>query len=179
MLKNTAREYGADEHSAHWFATTHWSVVLAANEADLPHAVEALEKLCRTYWYPIYAYVRRAGCRSEDAQDLTQGFFARLLQRKDINTVEPHKGKFRTFLLVALNHFLVDEARRAKSEKRGGGKALLSLDDEQAEDRYLLEAASELTQEKAFDQRWAVAVLDRAAARPREGIYLRWQVPAL
>jgi RNA polymerase sigma factor (sigma-70 family) len=156
------------EANAEIFATTHWSVVLAAKDNSTPAAREALERLCRTYWYPLYSYIRRAGYHADDAQDLTQSFFARLLASNSLASVLPEKGKFRSFLLTALNHSLVDEARRAKAGKRGGGQTLFSLDDDEAESRYQLEPASELTAERIFDQRWAVAVLDHAIARLRE-----------
>src|SRR2546427_5730017 len=105
-----------------WFATTHWSVVLAAGQTTSPQAEEALEKLCRAYWYPLYAYVRRQGHSPHDAQDLTQGFFARLLEKNWVGAADRQKGKFRSFLLSALNHFLGDQRDRANAVKRGGGK---------------------------------------------------------
>src|SRR5512135_2253240 len=107
------------------FATTHWSVVLAAADERTPEAAAALERLCRTYWYPLYAYVRRAGYSPADAQDLTQEFFGRLLARRSLTRVAPEKGKFRSFLLGALRHFLSDERDRASAVKRGGGKEVL------------------------------------------------------
>src|SRR6185503_1424448 len=109
------------------FATTHWSVVLAAREPDSALALEALEKLCRIYWYPIYAYLRRRGRGEQDAQDLTQGFFAQLLERRSIQGVEREKGKFRSFLLASLNYYLSDERDRANAQKRGGGREVFSL----------------------------------------------------
>src|SRR5512143_869542 len=121
------------------FATTHWSVVLAAANQDTPEAAAALESLCRTYWYPLYAYVRREGYSPADAQDLTQEFFARLLARNSFAGVAPERGKFRSFLLVVLRHFLSDQRDRASAAKRGGGQEVLSLDAEEAEGRYRLE----------------------------------------
>ena len=101
------------------FVTTHWSVVLAAGQRTTPHAAEALEKLCRTYWYPLYAFVRRQGRSPEDAQDLTQGFFAHLLRKDFLSGVGPEKGRFRSFLLACLKHFLADEWEKARTAKRG------------------------------------------------------------
>src|SRR2546428_4963394 len=109
------------------FATTHWSVVLTAGETSSPQAAEALEKLCRVYWYPLYAYVRRQGHSPHDAQDLTQEFFSRLLEKNYLGSVVREKGKFRSFLLAALSHFLSKERERANAAKRGGGKIVLSL----------------------------------------------------
>src|SRR5881227_3320946 len=110
---------------AHWFTTTHWTLVLAAGQNASAEAEAALEGLCRTYWYPLYAYVRRKGHSPHDAQDLTQEFFARLLAKNYLATVGREKGKFRSFLLAALNHFMADERDRAMAAKRGGGKALI------------------------------------------------------
>ena len=150
------------------FSTTHWSVVLTAGKTDVPQAAHALEKLCRTYWYPLYAYVRRRGYGSEDAQDLTQGFFARLLDQNYPAQADRAKGKFRSFLLLTLNHFLSDERERAVARKRGGGQTLISLDDSEAEERYGLEIADErLSPEKLFERRWAEAILGQALDRLR------------
>ncbi len=125
------------------FTTTHWSVVQAA-----PESASALETLCCTYWYPLYAYVRRRGRSPEEAEDLTQEFFARLLAGKDLSGVDRAKGKFRSFLLAALNHFLANEWDRATAAKRGGNHVLISLDDDNAEERYRMEPAVEVTPEK-------------------------------
>ena len=138
-----------------WFDTTHWSVVVAAGHDSSPGAQEALEKLCHTYWYPLYAYVRREGYSADDAQDLTQGFFARFLEKDYLAQVDREKGKFRSFLLAALRHFLSDERDRARAVKRGGGQILLSRDAEEAEDRYQREPADELSPERIFERRWA------------------------
>src|SRR6478672_8346050 len=110
------------------FATTHWSVVLAAQNVDPPRAREALELLCRTYWYPLYAYLRRRGYSEHDAQDLTQGFVVQLLERRSLERVGPHKGKFRSFLLASLNYFLADQRDQNQAQKRGGGRELSSLE---------------------------------------------------
>jgi RNA polymerase sigma-70 factor (ECF subfamily) len=149
------------------FATTHWSVVLAAGRHDSPQAAEALEKLCRTYWYPLYAYVRRRGYTPEDAEDLTQDFFAQLLRKNYPARANNLKGKFRTFLFHTLNQFLADQRERAMTLKRGGGQKFISLDAPTPEDRYQLEVADELTPEKLFERRWARTILDRALERLR------------
>ncbi len=150
------------------FTATHWSVVLAARDGASTLAAQALEKLCRTYWYPLYAYVRRNGCSREDAQDLTQGFFTHLLQRSFLENVGPQKGKFRSFLLAALKHFLSDEWDKSRAAKRGGGQTFISLDDHNAEELYLLEPDSAMTAEKIFEQRWALTLLAQALARLRD-----------
>ncbi|MHC1764793.1 MAG: RNA polymerase sigma factor [Verrucomicrobiia bacterium] len=148
--------------SAPLFTTTHWSVVLAARPGDSSKAAEALERLCRTYWYPLYAYVRRHGYSPEDAQDLTQEFFARLLAKDYLAAVQPAKGKFRWFLLSALKRFLVNARERAMARKRGGGRAPVPFDGEKAEDRYRLEAADHLSPDKLFDRAWAANQIDAA-----------------
>jgi DNA-directed RNA polymerase specialized sigma24 family protein len=148
--------------------TTHWSVVLAAGNTESPQASEALEKLCQAYWYPLYAYVRRKGYSTEDAQDLTQEFFARLLARNYLTVADRNKGKFRSFLLGSLEHFLAREWTKAHAQKRGGGRSNFSLNQRDAENRYLLEPAHALTAEKIFDRRWATTLLDQAMARLRD-----------
>jgi len=147
------------------FTTTHWSVVLTAGEEQSPQAAQALATLCRTYWYPLYAYIRRRGYSPEDAQDLTQEYFARLLKRNYPAQADRAKGKFRSFLLLTLNHFLSDDHERATTRKRGGGQPTVSLDGLNSEDRYRLEIADELSPEKLFERRWAQTVLDQALAR--------------
>jgi RNA polymerase sigma factor (sigma-70 family) len=142
------------------FVTTHWSVVLAAGRRDTTRACAALEKLCQTYWYPLYAYVRRRGYSPEDAQDLTQDFFLRLLEHNAVATVAPEKGRFRSFLLASLNHFLADEWDKSRAQKRGGGK-VFSLDFQTAEARLVEHPAAELTPEQAFEHRWAIALLEQ------------------
>jgi RNA polymerase sigma-70 factor (ECF subfamily) len=150
------------------FATTHWSVVLQAGESHSTQGTEALEKLCRTYWYPLFAFIRRQGRTEEDAKDLTQEFFARLLERKDFQHVEARKGKFRTFLLAALSHFLSNERDYAQAAKRGGGKTIISLDEMTPGQLRRFEPASNLSPDKLFDQRWALTLLELAVARLRE-----------
>jgi RNA polymerase sigma factor (sigma-70 family) len=151
-----------------WFTTTHWSVVLSARDQDSPQAAAALEKLCRTYWYPLYAYVRRQGHNEPSAKDLTQEFFVRLLQKHRLDHVQREKGRFRSFLLASLKHFLTDEWDKARAQKRGSGQTLLSLDDDTAEDRYRLEPADTMTADKLFEQRWALTLLDQAKTRLKE-----------
>jgi len=141
------------------FRTTHWSVVLAARTGADSRATAALETLCRAYWYPLYAFVRRQGYAPEDAQDLTQGFFARLLEKEYLTAVNPAKGRFRSFLLAALKHFLADARDRSRAQKRGDGRSPVSLDAQAAEARFRLEPAHELTPEKLFERRWALSLL--------------------
>ena len=148
-----------------WFTTTHWTVILAAAGPTAPEASEALEKLCRAYWYPLYAYVRRRGYAPHDAQDLTQEFFARLLARNFLQGVAADKGRFRSFLLASLNHFLADEWDKARAQKRGGNQFHLSLDATTGEDRYQLEPADDFNAEKLFERRWAAALLEQARSR--------------
>lgn len=150
------------------FVTTHWTVVLAAGRVGSPQANVALEELCRTYWYPLYAYVRRHGHSREDAEDLTQGFFARLLEKNYLEGISSDGGKFRSFLLVALKRFLANEWDRANRQKRGGGAPPLSLDWQEAEERYQITPANNLSPDKLFDRAWATVVLERVIMRLRD-----------
>jgi RNA polymerase sigma-70 factor (ECF subfamily) len=150
------------------FVTTHWSVVLSARQKDSPQSAAALETLCRTYWYPLYAYVRRQGHSPPDAQDLTQEFFARLLQKDYLKAAAREKGQFRTFLIVALKRFLANEWDRLRAQKRGGGQPLLSFDTELAEQRYRVESVEGATADRIFERRWALTLLDRTMTRLRE-----------
>jgi RNA polymerase sigma factor (sigma-70 family) len=148
------------------FATTHWSVILTAGkEIDSPHAREALETLCRTYWYPLYAYVRRQGHAPEDAEDLTQAFFARLLEKKYVANARRERGRFRTFLLTSLKRFLVNDWHRACTARRGRGQPVISFDGLDAESRLLLEPADDGAPELTFERHWAEAVLAKVLAR--------------
>ena len=149
-----------DRVDQNWFATTHWSVVLAAGQISSPETTAALERLCRTYWYPLYAYIRRRGYEAQDAQDLTQEFFARLLEKNYLDGVDRAKGKFRSFLLAALNHFLSNQRDRERAAKRGGKHTFISLDTRAAEALYQLEPLSQATCEKSFDRHWAQKVFD-------------------
>ena len=142
------------------FATTHWSVVLLASQPGSPASAEALEKLCRTYWYPLYVYVRRQGYSPEDAQDSTQEFFARLVAKDYLREVDRSKGRFRSFLLAALKHFLANEWDRARAQKRGGQYHFVSLENEASERRYQGEPATELPPDTLYEQRWACALLE-------------------
>lgn len=150
------------------FATTHWSVVLQAGEADSPHASEAMARLCRAYWYPLYAYVRRQGHSMEDSQDLTQEFFARLLERQSLRSADPARGRFRTFLLTSLKHFLINEWNKANRAKRGGGRQIISLDAEETETRFRAEPADNRSPDKAFERRWALVLLERVLDQLQE-----------
>ena len=151
--------------SAGRFATTHWSVVMAAGRPKSAGYRQALETLCRTYWFPLYAYLRRHGYDSHQAQDFTQAFFTGLLAKGGLGLADPKRGKFRSFLLASLKNFLSNERARAHAKKRGGGRKALSLDFENAESRYALEPRDELSPEKLFERSWALAVLDRTMAR--------------
>ena len=153
-------------HDAARFATTHWSVVQAAEDSAAPGVAQALEELCRAYWYPLYAYLRRRGYGVEEAQDLTQEFLARLIRKPRLGEANPSKGRFRNFLLTALNNFLTNEWRRSRTARRGGGQAVIPLDDT-AEARYAEESVSDLTPERIYEHRWAVSVFDQALRQLR------------
>ncbi len=151
---------GAGGPPAEAFPTTHWSWVDAAGKADSPQARDALARLCETYWYPLYAYVRRSGRDAVDAQDLTQEFFCRLIAENFVAGAVQERGRFRSFLLVALKRFLIDEWQRGRAQKRGGGLEVVSLDAEEAEHRYGLEPVDPMTAERIYERRWALTVLD-------------------
>jgi RNA polymerase sigma-70 factor (ECF subfamily) len=150
------------------FTTTHWSVVLTARQTDSPAASAALEQLCQTYWYPIYAFMRRQGHPPHDAEDLTQGFFERLLERQYLADVDRSKGRFRAFLIAALKHFLSDCRDRERAARRGGGKTILHLDALTAEERYRLEPSNVTPPDRLFDRGWALTVVENAVARLRQ-----------
>ena len=150
------------------FATTRWSIVLAAGRDSSPEAKTALATLCETYWFPLYAFVRRQGYDAQDAQDLTQGFFTRLLEKKDLRDVQRERGKFRSFLLASMKHFLMNEWDRTQAQKRGGGQRMLSVDFDEAESRLRLEPSHEQTPEVIFEKQWALTLLDRVRAVLRE-----------
>jgi len=155
------------------FTPTHWSVVLAAaGHADSAHARDALEKLCRNYWLPIYVFVRRQGHSAHDAQDLTQEFFARLLEKNYLADAQREKGRFRSFLLASVKHFLANEWDKARAQKRGGGQVPISIDAEVAENLVGFEPADTLTADRIFERRWALALLDLVLRRLR-GEYTR------
>jgi len=150
------------------FATTRWSLVLAAGHQSNAKSSEALASLCETYWYPVYAFVRRQGYAADAAADLTQEFFTRVLEKNYFRDADPTRGRFRAFLCAAVRHFLSNERDRARTLKRGGPLPPISLDAEHAEGRYLLEPRDDLTPEKLFDRRWALLLLERALARLRD-----------
>ena len=150
------------------FATTHWSMVLRASSHPSSQSLGALEKLCRAYWYPLYAYVRRKGTDDHGAQDLTQEFFSRLLQDNSLASVQPSKGRFRSFLIASLNHYLANDWKHSQRQKRGGGHTQFSLDEEIAEGRYRHEPADHFTPEKAFERRWAETLLQGVLDRLRD-----------
>lgn len=149
-------------------ATTQWSRVLAARDGSDTEARSALEALCGTYWEPLYAFVRRQGAAADEAADLTQGYFTELLDKDFLAGVDPAKGRFRSFLLASLKHFLSHERERARAVKRGGRAQTVSLDVEGAEQRYGLQADQGMTPEEAFQYRWAVTMLNRALGRLRQ-----------
>lgn len=149
------------------FAATRWTVVLSARAKDSPAASVALETLCRTYWQPLYAFARRQGHAPHDAQDFTQGFFARLLEKDYLRAVAREKGRFRSFLLVAFKRYLANERERARTAKRGGGR-IVALDDGTAETRYRHEPVDHLSADKLYERRWALALLELAMTRLRE-----------
>jgi RNA polymerase sigma-70 factor (ECF subfamily) len=154
------------------FATTHWSVVVRARDSRSPEAATAMERLCQTYWYPLYVFVRRKGYSHEDACDLTQSFFARFLEKGYLQSVHANLGKFRTFLIAAMTHFLANEWDKTQAQRRGGGYQFLSLDGAKAEERYQFEPLDHTTPESIFEQRWAqtvmAVVVDRLARETEE-----------
>lgn len=145
--------------------TTHWSVVLAAADKADPHRDRALAELCETYWYPLYAYVRRRGNSAGEAEELTQEFFARVLEKDYLTAAGPEKGRFRGFLLVCLKRFLANEWDRKRAKKRGGNRRKLSIDFQDADRRYRLEPVDDLTAERIFERRWALSMLERTLAQ--------------
>jgi RNA polymerase sigma-70 factor (ECF subfamily) len=147
------------------FPTTRWSVVLAAKQREQPESVQALETLCRNYWYPLYVFVRSSGWAPADAEDLTQEFFARLLEKNYLRVVEPEKGRFRTFLRFALKRFLANEWKRLGAAKRGGGQKPIPFDAALAEERFATECAGTLSPEQLYDRQWALSLLNDALAR--------------
>lgn len=150
------------------FATTHWSVVLTAGRMDSSQASAALETLCRTYWYPVYAFIRRRGYGPDDAQDLTQSFFAQLLARHRLQAADPARGRFRGFLLACLRHFLANEWDKVRAAKRGGGQASIPFDDLQARQRYDLDADAPAPPDVLYERSWALTLLERVRERLRE-----------
>jgi len=168
----------AGQYGAVAFTTTHWSVVLEA-QGESPAAQEALEKLCRIYWRPIFSFLRRQGVGPEEAEDLTQGFFALLLERRDLSTVRKEKGRLRSYLLSALKHYRAAERRRSTAIKRGKGQRLIPLEELRADESMNMEAADPRTAERIYERRWASTVLDRVlnllkdeyAAKPNAALF--------
>src|SRR5438094_1406018 len=167
MVKND--EYDKHGLQAPWrFASTRWSLVAAAGQGPSPEAQEALATLCQVYWYPLYAYARRRLTRIEDAQDLTQAFFAQLLEKDYLQAADPQRGKFRSFLLTAFKHFLAKEHDRANAQKRGGGRVHLPLDFQVGERRYQLEPTHTSDAEALYERRWALTLLEQTLAQLRD-----------
>jgi len=154
--------------SAAIFATTQWSMVVAVRDGGSAEAFTALEGLCRSYWRPVYAYIRRDGFSREDAQDLTEEFFRRLIEKEWIDRLEHRRGKFRSFLLTFLKHFLSDERDRVRAKKRGGGQHFISLDELKAGESDAFEPRESLTADQVFERRWAQTLMERAVARLRQ-----------
>ena len=154
------------KHPADQFRTTHWGLVAQAGEHESAASAEALETLCRAYWYPLYAYVRRKGHDATESQDLIQEFFARFLASHSVRSVDRRKGRFRSFLLGSMEHFLAKQWNHARRLKRGGGLVIFSLDDD-PEQRYGLEPADEMTPERIFERRWALLLLENSMSRLR------------
>ena len=152
-------------HSPEWFVTTHWSVVLAAGQADPARARAALEHLCRSYWYPLYAFVRRSGKSPHDAEDAVQSFFAVCFEKDYLAAADREKGRFRSFLLLMLKRFLANEQHRSQATKRGGARPLVALDALDAEERYAIEPVDRLSADKLYDRRWALTLLEQVLAR--------------
>jgi len=167
-MTSTVQQQETPPTSVANFSRTHWSVVVAARGDDSPDARAALERLCRNYWLPIYAFVRRQGHSPHDAQDLTQGFFARLLGKNFLSGVDRSKGKFRSFLLGALKHFLANEWDRAGAQKRGGAYTFIPIDAASAETSCWIEPSDNSSADKVFERRWALALLDQVLRRLRE-----------
>jgi RNA polymerase sigma-70 factor (ECF subfamily) len=152
------------------FATTHWSVVQRAGDSQSPESAAALEGLCSAYWYPLYAFVRGSGHGPEEARDLTQDFFAMLLEKKWLSDADPQRGRFRNFLLVALKRFLTNEWHRSQTSKRGGGCVWIALDGLKAEERYKLEPRDNATPDFLFERTWAITLIARAQNRLRDAM---------
>jgi RNA polymerase sigma factor (sigma-70 family) len=157
----------AGQEGATSFTTTHWSVVLEA-QGDSPAAQQALEKLCRIYWRPIYSFVRRQGIGPEEAEDLTQGFFALLLERKDLNSVRREKGRLRSYLIASLKNFLTDESRHAMAIKRGKGQRLIPFEELSVDERIQMEPPYPGTAEQIYEHRWASALLEHVLSRLKD-----------
>lgn len=174
----TASSASNPDRPAEWFATTHWSVVVAAADEDSSRARVALEELCRAYWYPLYAFVRRSGQREHDAQDLVQGFLATCLEKGYFRSADRSRGRFRSFLLLALKRFMANEWDRERAAKRGGGATPISLDALAAEQRYALEPVDTMTADRLYERRWATTLLERVLHRLRDEQHTAGRGPA-
>ena len=150
------------------FATTRWTLVLAARSGDSDECRRGLDDLCRTYWVPLYAYLRRRGCSSEQAEDVTQGFFAHILEKRTLDSADRERGRFRSFLLAAITRFLSNDRRRENAAKRGGGRRPLPLDVETGERWYSREPAHDLSPDRVYQRAWAHLVVERALAKLRD-----------
>ena len=164
MPPNTTEPPASDA----WFVTTHWSVVLSARAPASAQSAAALETLCRTYWYPLYAYARRLGRSPADAQDLTQAFFTRLLEKDYLQAAMREKGRFRTFLLVAFKRFLANQWDREHAQKRGGFAQIVPIDEQIAESRFAVDSAQSLPPDVLYDRQWAATLLERTMSRLQE-----------
>jgi len=160
-VASNSSEHEEPARTAAQFATTRWSVVLVAGEGDSTQSQLALEELCRSYWYPLYAYVRRRGSTQHDAEDLVQGFFAQILRHQSLSRVSPEKGRFRSFLIASFDYYLADDFARKTAAKRGGGQTTISFDAVDAEKRFALEPAERLTPLDLFERRWALTLLEQ------------------
>jgi RNA polymerase sigma-70 factor (ECF subfamily) len=163
-VRTEASDSQAQAHGG-TFATTHWSVILAAGGQDTPQSAAALDQLCRTYWYPLYAYLRRMGIKPDDAEDLVQGFFLYLLEGRVLRSVGREGGRFPSFLLATFKYFISDQKDKAFAQKRGGGQRLISWELAEAEQRFLREPSNEDSPDRLFDRHWALALLERAMER--------------
>jgi DNA-directed RNA polymerase specialized sigma24 family protein len=157
-----------EDQRARWFPVTHWTDIAAASREGSATAAEALNRLCSTYWYPIYAYIRRKGHSEADAKDIAQGFFFHVLERNLLGSADRTKGKFRSFLLGSLNYFLANLRDFEQAKKRGGGAIVISLDEKSGEERYALEPVNDLSPEKLFERRWALDLHGQAILQLRE-----------
>jgi DNA-directed RNA polymerase specialized sigma24 family protein len=166
-----------EAQKAQWFPMTHWTDIVAARRDGSASAAEALNRLCSTYWYPIYAYIRRRGHSDADAKDIAQGFFHHVLERNLLGSADRTKGKFRSFLLGSLNYFLANLREFEQAKKRGGGATVLSLDDDSGEERYALEPVDDLSPEKLFERRWALDLHEQAVGQLREDYHRQGKGP--
>jgi RNA polymerase sigma factor (sigma-70 family) len=167
-MPSEGASFSRGDWSGRTFQTTHWSVVLRASDGQSGEATQALEELCRTYWYPLYAFVRRKGCTHEEAQDLTQAFFAKLLEKNQISLADPERGRFRTFLLRSLENFLRTEHRNANVQKRGGGRQIVSWDADLAAERYSSDCADGASPTRVFERQWAAVLLESVLSNLRK-----------